>query len=72
MSTITKDGVVIGETTSGAWGYRVGHSVALAMVKAEHAAPGTELDVNIYGEICKAVVQGDGPLWDPANERIRA
>jgi dimethylglycine dehydrogenase len=72
MSTITKDGAVIGETTSGAWGYRVGHSVALAMVKAEHAAPGTELDVNIYGEICKAVVQGDGPLWDPANERIRA
>ena len=72
MSTITKDGNVVGETTSGAWGYRVGHSVALAMVSSECAAPGTELDVNIYGEICKATVQGDGPLWDPENARIRA
>ncbi len=72
MSTITKDGAVVGETTSGAWGYRVGHSVALAMVRADCASPGTELDVNIYGEICRAVVQGDGPVWDPQNERLRA
>ncbi|MEM1342071.1 MAG: glycine cleavage T C-terminal barrel domain-containing protein, partial [Pseudomonadota bacterium] len=56
----------------GAWGYRVGHSVALAMVRADLAEPGTELDINIYGETCKAVVQPDGPLWDPANERLRA
>ncbi|MEL6532065.1 MAG: FAD-dependent oxidoreductase [Pseudomonadota bacterium] len=72
MSTISKAGDVVGETTSGAWGYRVGHSVALAMVRADLAEPGTELDINIYGETCKAVVQPDGPLWDPANERLRA
>jgi dimethylglycine dehydrogenase len=28
--------------------------------------------VEIYGERRKAVVQEDQPLWDPANERLRA
>lgn len=72
MSTITHDGEVVGETTSGAWGYRVGHSVALAMVRADLATPGTKLDVNIYGDICKATVTGDSPIWDAENARIRA
>ena len=72
MSTLWHGGAVVGETTSGAWGYRVGHSVALGMVRAELAEPGTELEVDIYGEMCRAVVTGDGPLWDPQNERLRA
>jgi dimethylglycine dehydrogenase len=72
MSTITQGGEVVGETTSGAWGYRVGHSVALAMLRADLAEPGTEVDVNIYGDICKATVLGDGPIWDAENARIRA
>ncbi|SHI43414.1 dimethylglycine dehydrogenase [Shimia gijangensis] len=72
MSCIWKDGEIIGETTSGGWGYRVNASIALGMVKAEHAVPGTELEVEIYGEKCRAVVQEDQPIWDPANERLRA
>jgi len=72
MSTIVKDGAVVGETTSGAWGYRVGHSVALAMVQADLAAPGTALEVNIFGDMCRAEVLGDGPVWDAGNERLRA
>ncbi len=72
MSTIWHDGQIVGETTSGAWGYRVNASVALGMVRADLAEPGTELEVEIYGERCKAVVQPDQPLWDPENERIRA
>ncbi len=72
MSTVWHDGKIVGETTSGAWGYRVNASVALAMVQAEHAIPGTELVVEIYGERCRAVVQPDQPLWDPENERLRA
>jgi len=72
MSTVWKDGEVVGETTSGAWGYRVNASVALAMLRADIAEPGTELEVEIYGERCKSVVHGDDPLWDPANERLRA
>jgi dimethylglycine dehydrogenase len=72
MSTITHDGQVVGETTSGAFGYRVGHSVALAMVRADLSVPGTQVQVNIYGEICTATVQGNGPIWDPENQRVRA
>ncbi len=72
MSTIWNGDEVVGETTSGAWGYRVNASIALAMIRADLVEPGTELEVEIYGERCKAVVQPDQPLWDPQNERIRA
>jgi len=72
MSTLWHDGAVVGETTSGGWGYRINASIALGMVRADLAVPGTEIEVEIYGERCRAVVQPDQPLWDPANERIRA
>ena len=72
MSTIWHDGKVVGETTSGAWGYRVNASIALGMVRADLAVPGTELEVEIYGDRRRAVVQEDRPLWDPENERLRA
>ena len=72
MSTLWHDGAIVGETTSGAWGYRVGASVALGMLRADLAVPGTEIEVEIYGERCRAVVQPDAPLWDPENKRLRA
>ena len=72
MSTLWHDGQVVGETTSGGWGYRVNASIALGMLRADLAVAGTELEVEIYGEKVKAVVQQDAPLWDPENARIRA
>ncbi|WP_071675539.1 GcvT family protein [Nioella nitratireducens] len=72
MSCLWHDGQIVGETTSGAWGYRVRASVALGMVRADLAVPGTALEVEIYGERFRAVVQDDRPLWDPENERLRA
>ncbi len=72
MSCIWQGDQIVGETTSGAWGYRVGKSIALGMVKTEVANPGTELEVEIYGQKYRAVVQEDQPLWDPSNERLRA
>lgn len=72
MSCIWKDGEIVGETTSGDWGYRVNASIALGMVRADLAVPGTGLEVEIYGEKYRAVVQKDEPLWDPANARLRA
>ncbi|WP_299423657.1 FAD-dependent oxidoreductase [uncultured Shimia sp.] len=72
MSCIYHGDQIVGETTSGGWGYRVNASIALGMVKAELAAPGTELTVEIYGQKCRAVVQEDQPMWDPENERLRA
>jgi dimethylglycine dehydrogenase len=71
MSTLWHGGEIVGETTSGAWGYRVGASVALGMVRADMAAPGTELEVEIFGARHRAVVQPDGPLWDPDNARLK-
>lgn len=72
MSTVWNGDEIVGETTSGAWGYRVNASVALAMLRTDVAAAGTELEVEIYGERRKAVVQPDQPLWDPENARLTA
>ncbi|MDN2564611.1 FAD-dependent oxidoreductase [Aquibium sp. A9E412] len=72
MSTLWNDGRVVGETTSGGWGYRVGRSIALGMLRSDLAEPGRAVEVEIYGERRPAVVQPDRPLWDPGNERLRA
>ncbi|WP_204112779.1 GcvT family protein [Shimia biformata] len=72
MSCLWHGDQIVGETTSGDWGYRVGASIALGMIRADLAVPGTEVDVEIYGEKRRAVVQADKPLWDPENERLRA
>jgi dimethylglycine dehydrogenase len=72
MSTLWHGGKVVGETTSGNWGYRTGKSIALGMLRADLTVPGTEIEVEIYGDRFKAVVQPDGPLFDPNNERLRA
>ena len=72
MSTVSYKGEVIGETTSGDWGYRVSKSIAFAMVRADLAQPGTELEVDIFGVTRRATVQADAPLWDPENKRLRA
>jgi len=50
----------------------VNKSIALGMVRADLAVPGNEVQVEIYGQRFRAVVQADQPLWDPANDRIRA
>ena len=72
MSTLWHNGTVVGETTSGGWGYRVGASIALGMLRADLAREGTEIEVDIYGDRVPAIVQPDRPLWDPENARIRA
>ncbi len=72
MSPVWMGDEIVGETTSGDWGFRINKSVALGVVKTEAAKPGTELHVEIYGQKYPAVVQEDAPLWDPENARIRA
>jgi len=72
MSTIWIGDEVAGETTSGGWGYRVNKSIALGMVRADAAVPGTKVTVDIYGERYAATIAEDQPLWDPQNDRIRA
>lgn len=72
MSTIWADGVVVGETTSGYFGHRVGKCIALGMLRADLNIAGHAVEVEIFGTRYPAVVQADAPLWDAKNERIRA
>jgi dimethylglycine dehydrogenase len=72
MSTVYHGKDVVGETTSGDWGYRVGKSIALGTIRADLAVEGTALDINIFGRMCRATVHADRPLWDPENERLKA
>ena len=72
MSTVWHNGEVVGETTSGDWGYRVNASIALGVIRTDLAQPGTQLEVEIFGQKRPATVQEDRPLWDPENERLRA
>jgi dimethylglycine dehydrogenase len=72
MSTIWHEGAVVGEITSAAWGHRVGACVALGMLRADLTEPGTGVEVEVFGTRYPAVVQGDGAIWDPANDRLRA
>ncbi|WP_333712694.1 GcvT family protein [Yoonia sp.] len=72
MSTLWVGDQVVGETTSGAWGYRVNKSIALGMLRADLAVPGAKVEVDIYGIRYPATIHADAPLWDPENARIRA
>ena len=71
MSTIWNGSNAVGETTSGAWGYRVNQAIALGMVKSGFNEPGQKLEVEIYGRRYGATVQENKPLWDPENDRLR-
>jgi dimethylglycine dehydrogenase len=70
MSTIWHGGNIVGETTSGAYGYRVGASVALGMIRADLAVAGTQVDVEIFGDRYPATIQENQAIWDPDNERL--
>ncbi len=68
---VTKDGAMVGRTTSGGYGWRTGKSLALAMVKPEFSHTGDEVDLRILGETRRAVVIGDSP-YDRQNAALRA
>ena len=68
---IYKSEDLIGRATSGGYGWRLGKSLVLAMVKPEHAALGTELEIAILGDRYKTTIIEESP-FDPDNERLRA
>jgi glycine cleavage system T protein len=61
---------VVGRVTSGGFGYTVGDSIAYAYVPAEHAQPGTEVAVEIFGSWIEGRAVEE-PLYDPRAERTR-
>ncbi|MEE9271759.1 MAG: FAD-dependent oxidoreductase [Robiginitomaculum sp.] len=68
---IYKNGEVIGRATGGGYGWRIGKSLALAMVHPSHAAIGTDLEIDILGDRYKCRVLEESP-YDPANEKLRS
>lgn len=66
---IIADGRIIGQTTSCAFGFRVGAPVALGLVERP-VAGGTRVQVDIAGHKCAAILT-TGPLYDPSGSRMR-
>ncbi|WP_366141211.1 glycine cleavage T C-terminal barrel domain-containing protein [uncultured Tateyamaria sp.] len=52
--SIFKDGIYIGQTTSGRFGHWVKKPMAIAWFDAAHARAGTTMDIELYGEMRKA------------------
>ena len=65
------NGKIIGVTTSGGYGFRVDKSLAFAYVKAELADINNQFDVQILGELRKAIVIKD-IVYDPQNLRLKS
>jgi dimethylglycine dehydrogenase len=64
-------GTLVGRATSGAYGWRVGKSLALGMVRPEHGDASAELEIAILGERKRATIIGESP-FDPENARLRS
>jgi 4-methylaminobutanoate oxidase (formaldehyde-forming) len=63
-------GAVVGQVTSGGYGYTVARSIAYAYLPIG-VEVGAELEVQVDGTWERARVE-QSPLYDPKGERIRA
>ena len=63
-------GEVVGRATSGGFGWRIGKSLALAMLSPDHSAVGTKLKIKILGDLYDAEVVVESP-FDPDNAMLR-
>lgn len=64
------DGAPVGQVSSGAYGYSVGMSLALAYIKNGSAKPGDKLNVAILGKPHEAILL-EKPPFDPEGKRLR-
>ena len=63
-------GEIVGRATSGNYGWRVGKSLALAMIPPALSEIGTELEIEILGQRYRTSVIEESP-FDPENQRLR-
>ena len=68
---VFEGGKLVGRATGGGYGFRVGKSLALAMVRPALAEVGTPLRMDILGTMHDVTVIPESP-YDPANEKLRA
>ena len=62
---------VVGTITSGEWGHRVAMNLAYAFVDPEFAGVGTELDLDLLGDMVKIRVIAPSP-YDPEFAKLRS
>jgi len=67
---VSLDGRIVGQTTSAAYGYRIGRPLALAYVETAQARDGQALDLDIAGTSF-AVRIATAPAFDPDGTRMR-
>ena len=63
-------GELVGRATGGNYGFRVGKSLALAMVRPDLAEVGTALEIDVLGTMHRATVIAESP-YDPGNGKLR-
>ena len=68
---IYDNGKVVGRATGGDYGFRIGKSIAMGMIKPEFANTGQKLKVDILGKMHEATILEDSP-YDPENNLLRA
>jgi dimethylglycine dehydrogenase len=61
----------VGRATSGGYGWRVGKSLALAMIRPDLARVGAEFEIAILGVRHRATIIEDSP-FDPDNNALRS
>ena len=67
---IHHDGALVGRATGGNYGFRIGRSLALAMLRPEYAVAGTELTMTVLDRRHRVTVIPESP-YDPENLRLR-
>ena len=68
---IYENGSVVGRATGGDYGFRLGKSIALGMVKPTLANVGQKLKIDILGKMHEATILEDSP-YDSENKLLRA
>ena len=64
------DGAIVGQTTSAAYGYRIGRPLALAYLEVMLAKEGQSLALDIAGVALRGSVT-TAPAFDPQGSRMR-
>ncbi|THH38637.1 FAD-dependent oxidoreductase [Aliishimia ponticola] len=70
-ASLMQGDTVIGTITSGDWGHRVGRNLAYAFVDPLFSAEGTEMLLDLCGDLVPATVIPDAP-YDPGFDRLHA
>lgn len=64
------NGEMVGRATAGGYGWRLGKSLAIGFLHPDHAAVGTEMEIDVLGTMLKATVIEESP-YDPENAKLR-